>query len=66
MTVTEGHEEDAEAGVEDKPMSVWAWINQEFMYGERYQPTRDELYLAETYHEKKALEERYREGLDGY
>ncbi len=62
--MTEEHEDKAKA--KDRPMSVWAWINQQFTEDPRYQPTRDELYRAETYAEKKALEERYREGLDGY
>ena len=29
------------------PMSVWTWINQEFKYGKRYQPSREDRYLEE-------------------
>ena len=33
----------------EAPMSGSAWANQEFMYGKRYQPSREERYLEERY-----------------
>ena len=61
MTATEGHEEAASAvreaeleelrrsrrHREEAFMSCATVANQEFLYGRRYQPTREERYLEE-------------------